>query len=241
VAVFRWLLRGGEDKHPRHALASAATGAVQGALVQETRRKDSFVQPVSFLRLTSQQITMSDPATKLCERARAGDLEAASELVAQFYERIFAWFRRLTAHEEDAADLTQKTFCKVWSSLASYQGRSGFSTWLHGIGHHVYVDWRRQKNITDQASDEWWLGCADDAPSPSDTAGEREEARQLYSLVERLDEDSRQTVHLHYYQGLSIAETAEALGIATSTVKYRLREAIEHLKARSTKPGLKVH
>src|SRR5687767_5493734 len=73
--------------------------------------KDSFVQVVSFLRPTSQQIiTMSDPATKLCERAQAGDMEAASELVAQFYERLYAWFRRLTGHDQDAADLTQKTF-----------------------------------------------------------------------------------------------------------------------------------
>jgi len=49
-----------------------------------------------------------------------------------------------------------------------------------------------------------------------------------------LGEDARQTVHLHYYQGLSLAETAEILGVATSTVKYRLREALEFLRARMT-------
>jgi RNA polymerase sigma-70 factor (ECF subfamily) len=183
---------------------------------------------------------MSDQTTKLCERAKAGDLEAASELVEQFYERIYAWFRRLTAHEEDAADLTQKTFCKVWSSLGSYEGRSSFSTWLHGIGYHAYVDWRRQKKIDEQPPEEWWLNCANDGPSPSETVGEREEARQLYAFVEQLDEDSRQTVHLHYYQGLSLVETAEALGIATSTVKYRLREAIEFLKARTAEPRMRA-
>ena len=181
---------------------------------------------------------MSDPATKLCERAQAGDMEAASELVAQFYERLYAWFRRLTGHDQDAADLTQKTFGKVWTSLGSYQGRSSFSTWLHGIGHHVYVDWRRRNSPTEQPSDEWWLTCADERPSPSDATADREQAHQLYALVERLDPDTRQTVHLHYYQGLSLAETAEVLGIATSTVKYRLREAIEFLRARTAEPKL---
>ena len=83
---------------------------------------------------------MSDPAAKLCEQARAGDREAASTLVSLYYERIFSWLRRLTGHEEDAADLTQKTFSKAWQALGSYQGRSSFSTWLHGIGHHVGLE-----------------------------------------------------------------------------------------------------
>ena len=179
---------------------------------------------------------MSDPATNLCERAKAGDSEAASELVDQFYERIYAWFRRLCGHDADAADLTQKTFCKVWSSLGSYQGRSSFSTWLHGIGHHVYVDWRRRQRATEQPGEAWWRACADDRPGPAERAIEREQAGQLYALVEQLDEDTRQTVHLHYYQGLSLLETAEIMGIATSTVKYRLRQAIEALKAQTVEP-----
>lgn len=165
-----------------------------------------------------------------------GDVHAASELVAQHYERIFAWFRRLCGQEADAADLTQKTFCKVWASLASYQGRSSFSTWLHAIGHHVYLDWRRKRRPDELPGEDWWLTCADDGPGPFETAADREQAAQLWSLVEQLDEDTRQTVHLHYYQGLSLAETAEVLGIAASTVKYRLREAIEFLKAKTAEP-----
>lgn len=67
---------------------------------------------------------------------------------------------------------------------------------------------------------------------------DREQAHRLYLLVEQLEEDIRATVHLHYYQGLSLAETSEALGIATSTVKYRLREAIEHLRSKAAEPKL---
>ena len=47
---------------------------------------------------------MSDHAETLCERAGAGDLEAASELVSLYYERIFAWFRRLCGNDDDAAE-----------------------------------------------------------------------------------------------------------------------------------------
>ena len=55
-------------------------------------------------------------------------------------------------------------------------------------------------------------------------------AQQLYEVVDRLDEDKKQAVHLHYYQGLSLRETAKVLDIATSTVKYRLREVMKILK-----------
>jgi len=55
-------------------------------------------------------------------------------------------------------------------------------------------------------------------------------------LVEQLEEDARQVIHLHYYQHLSLLETAEVLGVATSTVKYRLRGALELLRLRMSDP-----
>lgn len=174
---------------------------------------------------------MNNPVEQLCERAKNGDRAAASELVTQFYERIYAYFRRLCGNEEDASDLTQKTFFKVWVSLSAYQGRSSFSTWLHGIAHHVYVDWRRQSQRTDAQSDAWWDAQTADEPLPGETVANRELATRLFALVGQLDEGVRDVVHLHYFQGLTQAETAEALNIALGTVKYRLRSALETLRA----------
>ncbi|HWC58481.1 MAG TPA: RNA polymerase sigma factor [Verrucomicrobiae bacterium] len=176
---------------------------------------------------------MSDTADILCERARKGDLFAASELVTQFYQRIFAYLRRLSGNDDDAADLTQKTFARTWQALESYQRRSSFSTWLHGIAHHVYLDWRRKRTLGDSQSDEWWEAQSDHSPTPFENAAEREMARQLYRWVDELDDEKKQTVHLHYYQNLTLNETAEVLGIAASTVKYRLREALDFLRRRS--------
>jgi RNA polymerase sigma-70 factor (ECF subfamily) len=174
---------------------------------------------------------MNPTVEQLCERAQAGDRAAASELVTQFYERIYAYFRRQCSNDQDASDLTQKTFFKVWVSLANYQGRSSFSTWLHGIAHHVYVDWRRQHARTEDQSDEWWLAQCTHDPLPDDEVANRELATRLYSLVGQLDEGVRDVVHLHYFQGLTQAETAEALQIALGTVKYRLRSALDTLRA----------
>jgi RNA polymerase sigma-70 factor (ECF subfamily) len=182
---------------------------------------------------------MSDAAEILCERARKGDLSAASELVTLFYQRIFAYLRRLSGNDEDAGDLTQKTFAKTWQSLASYQRRSTFSTWLHGIAYHVYLDWRRKRNHVDARSDEWWDTQPANSPTPYESTAERELAGQLYRWVDELDDEKRQTVHLHYYQNLPLSETAEVLGIAVSTVKYRLREALDFLRSRSAETELR--
>lgn len=183
---------------------------------------------------------MSDQAEELCNRAKAGDADAASVLIDLYYEKMFAYFRRLCRSDEDAEDLTQKTFLKVWSSIHSYQARSSFSTWIHGIAHHVYVDWRRRKNMSENQTDDWWETCVAEGPSPFEDVAERELAYRLYALVEQLEEGSKEAVHLHYYQGLSLKDTAEVLGVATSTVKYRLREALNLLRSQTVEPKLRT-
>jgi len=197
-----------------------------------------IVQVGSGLRLINQTMILKDHADELCKRAQDGDLAAASDLVASFYQSIFAYLRRLANNEVEAADLTQRTFTKAWQSLSSFQGRSSFSTWLHGIAYHVYLDWLRKRNPAEARSEEWWEACASDGPGPDEDAARHDLARQLYFWVDQLEEGKRQAVHLHYYQNLSLSETAEALGVAASTVKYRLREALDALHAKATKPNL---
>ena len=178
---------------------------------------------------------MSDDAETLCERACKGDLAAASELVARTYQQIFAYLRRLSGNDHDAADLTQKTFARTWQSLPSYQRRSSFTTWLHGVAYHVYLDWRRKRSPGEPQSDEWWETQAASSPTPYEDAADRELAHQLYRWVDELDDEKKQAVHLRYYQNLPLNETAQVLGVATSTVKYRLREALAFLRSRVAK------
>jgi RNA polymerase sigma-70 factor (ECF subfamily) len=177
-----------------------------------------------------------DRIEQLCSAAQKGDLEAASELLATFYERIFAYLRRRCSNDEDAADLTQKTFSKVWASLSTYRRQSNFSTWVHSIAHHVYVDACRARKLSIAEGENWWLSQPDDTPGPFDSIAQRESAEQLFALVAKLDEDAREVVHLHYYQALTLEQTAEVLSIAVSTVKYRLRRALDFLKRHVTNP-----
>jgi RNA polymerase sigma-70 factor (ECF subfamily) len=173
---------------------------------------------------------MEGDANKALEAARRGDEAAAARLIELFYERIYAFLRRLAGNEADAADLTQRTFGRLWRALPTFAGRSSVSSWIHSIAHHVYVDWRRSNHRNEVRSDDWWAVCAAPGPTPDEIAAGNDLRAAIYNSVDRLEPDLRDTVHLHYYQGLTLEETAEVMGIATSTVKYRLRQALGRLQ-----------
>src|SRR5262249_42226163 len=106
------------------------------------------------------------------------------------------------------------------------------SSWIHGIAYHIYLDWRRAQKTCESRSDEWWALAPALERTPDEVAAQRDLAARIYRLVDGLEGELRETIHLHYYQGLSLQETAEAMGVATSTVKYRQRQALGELQAK---------
>ena len=173
---------------------------------------------------------MEPDANQLVATALRGDQAAAVELIELFYERIYAFLRRLTANDADAADLTQRTFGRVWQALPTFAGRSSVSSWMHSIAYHVYVDWRRADRHTEPRSSEWWAARPAPGATPAEIVAHADLAAAVYGSVHELEPDLRHTVQLHYYQNLTLQETADALGVATSTVKYRLRQALAELQ-----------
>jgi RNA polymerase sigma-70 factor, ECF subfamily len=173
---------------------------------------------------------MEPDTHQLVEKACCGDRAAATELISLFYERIYAFLRRLTANDADAADLTQRTFTSVWQALPTFAGRSSVSSWIHSIAYHAYVDWRRADRHTEPRSNQWWAARPTAESQPDEILAHTDMAATVYGTVHELEPDLRDTVQLHYYQDLTLQETADAMGVATSTVKYRLRQALAELQ-----------
>ena len=177
---------------------------------------------------------MEPDANQLVEKARCGDRAAAARLIELFYQRIYAFLRRLAANDADAADLTQRTFGRVWQALPSFAGRSSVASWMHSIAYHVYVDWRRADRHTEPRPDEWWAARPAPEATPDEIVARADLAAAVYGSVDELEPDLRHTVQLHYYQDLTLQETADVMGVATSTVKYRIRQALAELQKRMT-------
>lgn len=187
---------------------------------------------------------MKTEADRLVARIGQGDQVAAVDLVDLFYERIYAFLRRLCYNDADAADLTQRTFTRVWQALPSFSGKASVGSWIHSIAYHIYVDWRRANRPSEDRSPEWWAACASSSPAPDETASRNDLSAVTFAAVDSLVPELRDTIHLHYYQELTIQETADALGVATSTVKYRVRQALAELQQKveaSRGPQVKSH
>ena len=172
---------------------------------------------------------MNDPDNILIDHARNGDLTAATQLIQRHYARIYAYHRRQSANDHDAADLTQRTFSKAWEGLDRGDSIKDFTSWLYGIAYHIYVDWVRQSTRQSQRETRWWEIQPDES-SPFHELEEQDMATHIFALVDRLEERLRQPIQLHYYQHLTLAQTAEVLGTSIGTVKNRLREGRQQLQ-----------
>jgi RNA polymerase sigma-70 factor (ECF subfamily) len=164
----------------------------------------------------------------LMARIAAGSEHAFEQFLARHVDAIHGYTLRLTGSRDDADELTQETFLRVWQRAGSYQpGRARVTTWLHTIAHHLCVDhWRKPALEADNDTDL----LPDAAPGP---AGELERAR----LVARLDRalaglplDQKAALLLVEVRGFSLRDVAAVLGSTVEAAESRLARARRALR-----------
>lgn len=167
------------------------------------------------------------------EAARAGDREACADLVRTHYRAVYAFLAHLSGDASLADDLTQETFAAAWEGLGRFRADSSFGTWLHKIAYRKSVDAMRRAKRENMAADVlgWREGRPNAAMGP-DAAAARERTEVIQEALVELGEAERAVIAMHYFQGMSLSETAEALGEPVGTVKWRTNQALTKLKAR---------
>lgn len=168
----------------------------------------------------------------LITRAQTGDAAAFSALALKHGERLRRTALTLCRDAHLAHDLAQETFAEAWRSLARFDGRCRFTTWLHGILVH-----RSHKAVRYAASRPRLL-APNDAPqpegidfrSPAAAAQQREGAAALHAAVNDLPEEHRAVIELRFFADLPLDEVAAALDVPLGTVKSRLHHALEKLR-----------
>jgi RNA polymerase sigma factor (sigma-70 family) len=174
----------------------------------------------------------SVPDIELVARAASGDRAAFEALLRRHYDRIHCIAWRLTGSASDADDIVQEVCCALIEKLGGFRGEAKFTTWLFGIVVNACRDHRRRG----QTLKRFRAGLSVLA---SVTAAP--DARNLYrrswmaSELSRLDPLLRETIVLVVGEDMSHLEAAHALGVAESTVSWRMHEAKRRLSARALK------
>jgi RNA polymerase sigma-70 factor (ECF subfamily) len=170
--------------------------------------------------------------TQLLETARAGSLPAFEELVSVYEKKIFNYCLRMTNSREDAEDLTQEVFIKVYRSLKSFKGNSQLSTWIYRIAHNICIDKFRKAKInvfslshTKDREDEREMELVSAELSPEEKMVAREQQEFLQKCINGLKPEYRSVIILRDIQHYSYEEIAGILNVPLGTVKSHISRA----------------
>jgi RNA polymerase sigma-70 factor (ECF subfamily) len=176
-------------------------------------------------------------------RVKAGDHDAFRHLVERHSRSVFRLAYRLTGREEDADDVVQETFLRVFRQLAQFESRSSFGTWLYRITVNCAHDLMRQRpragsrTSLDDPEHGVALQLADEsaAADPMRELTRRQIDARVQAAMRELSEQERSAFVMRHYEGLSIEEIGRVLDLRTSAAKHSIFRAVKKLR-RSLEP-----
>lgn len=183
------------------------------------------------------------PDEVLCQRIAERDDPAFDLLVARWQGRAYRLAWSILRDVEDARDLSQEAFVRLYETAASFQGRARFSTWFYRILVNLCLDHRRRRVgwrrllVTDTGGDdepdtplvERYSGETRD---PVDDLVREQRMTRLWEAVHRLSPQQRAAILLQVQEDLSTAEIAEVLKCSEATVRVHLHRAVTALRTR---------
>jgi len=177
---------------------------------------------------------------ELVQRCANGDDAACGELVAQHQRMVYQLAFHLLGNREEALDLSQEVFLRVFRTVGSFRGQSSLRTWLFRIvvnqARNRQRWWRRRRQSDQVSLDQHVVDHGEprqpgDDASPDRVLARKQTARRLWDALDRLPFDQRTAIVLREFDGLSYDEIAFSLDIAVGTVKSRLTRARHALRA----------
>jgi RNA polymerase sigma-70 factor (ECF subfamily) len=167
---------------------------------------------------------------ELVRFAQGGNSKAFDQLVLRYQDSIWGLARRMTENQEDAEDLLQEAFMNAFRSIASFKGKSKFSTWLYRITVNLALMKRRGQKYVFESLDaaiatedgEVRRDVGDESHDPLALVIVKESREVLDKAMAELYPHNRAVFVLRHVEGLSTEETGEVLNISTTAVKSRL-------------------
>ena len=176
---------------------------------------------------------------KLVRKARKGEEAAFEELVRMYHSRVYGVVYRVVNNANDADDLVQQTWLKVWKKLGTFQERSEFFTWVYRIATFVSLDFirkrqrQRESAMPEGVEPEPAVGAnvvGGNAPRPDRAAEHTEIGERFEKALDTLSPEHRMALVLREVEGLSYQEIAQAMKCRKGTVMSRIYYARKNVQ-----------
>ena len=179
-----------------------------------------------------------DIELQLIERARSGDKTAFREIVEQHKRGVYYLAFDITGNREDAEDVSQDVFIKVYRSLDKFRGDAKFSTWLYRITVNTCYSMKSKKSITEMNvkenmeevvdhSDEKIIHAAADPERVTESSFLK---KQIEKALDKLSKKERAVFTMRNFQEMSFGEIVEIMKIKSSTVRSLNFRALKKLQ-----------
>lgn len=157
-------------------------------------------------------------AGQLIRQATGGDLDAFEELVRRLQRRVYGFAYQHLRDLDEAYDLTQEIFVKLFRNLARYDAERPFEPWFWKLAANTTINYRRKRVPlpTDQSADQAIVGATSPAPAHDPV---------LVDALAQLDAAYRLPILLHYYADLPLEQVARSLNLTVPATKSRLHRA----------------
>jgi RNA polymerase sigma-70 factor, ECF subfamily len=169
--------------------------------------------------------------TSLMRRVGAGDRAAFAEVMGVYRQRVWAVAFRFTRRHEDADDMTQEAFLRLWKAAARWEPTARLGTWLYRVTANLCMDHRGKKS-------QETVSLTGDLATPSTAPSDALEAQDIATCVQRalaaLPERQRLAVILHRFDGLSYEEMAKVTQWSEAAIESLLSRAYASLRKQLT-------
>jgi RNA polymerase sigma-70 factor (ECF subfamily) len=190
---------------------------------------------------TSTQLALRDPDIRLMLRVRNDEAEAFAELVELYHQRLVTVMQHLVGSSDEAEDLAQEVFLRVFRGRKNYHPKAKFSTWLFTIANNLALNVLRTRQrkpvIPLNVRDSGPLGprpaeqlVKDREHSPQERMQQQELATIVRQALDTLNERQRVAVVLNKFEDMNYADIAEVMGLSTKAVKSLLSRARDNLR-----------
>ena len=164
--------------------------------------------------------------TKLIERCRSGDRKAFEALLMQYERPVFNAAYRMLNNRDDAQDITQSVFLKVFENFDQYDPSRRFFSWIYRITLNESINWKSKTNRLTSLD----IETADEGKGPEQQLDTEQASQSVQAALMTLTSDYRSVVVLKHFLGCSYTEISQVLEIPEKKVKSRLYSARQQLK-----------